>query len=80
MSNDDIIRAWKDDEYRNSLSAEKRAQLPENPADIVELNDYELAEVSGAKTSGVLTAGCCQPTIIGLTQCGLLCPSVIFWC
>ena len=32
MSNVDIIRAWKDAEYRDSLSAEQRALLPQNPA------------------------------------------------
>lgn len=28
----DIIRAWKDESYRNSLSAEQISQLPANPA------------------------------------------------
>jgi mersacidin/lichenicidin family type 2 lantibiotic len=37
MSNEDIIRAWKDEEYRNSLSEEHRAQLPENPAGLIVL-------------------------------------------
>ncbi len=26
-----IVRAWKDADYRESLSAEELAQLPENP-------------------------------------------------
>jgi mersacidin/lichenicidin family type 2 lantibiotic len=30
--NVDVIRAWKDDVYRDSLSAEQRAMLPLNPA------------------------------------------------
>ncbi|GAB4239065.1 MAG: hypothetical protein Kow0049_26190 [Stanieria sp.] len=48
MSNIDIIRAWKDDEYRNSLSEEERSQLPENPAGIIELSDEEMENVAGS--------------------------------
>ncbi len=36
MRNIDIIRAWKDEDYRSSLSEEERNQLPENPAGQVE--------------------------------------------
>ena len=35
----DIIRAWKDEEYRQSLSTEELKQLPENPAGLIELSD-----------------------------------------
>ncbi|MEA5581880.1 mersacidin/lichenicidin family type 2 lantibiotic [Nodularia harveyana UHCC-0300] len=47
MSNIDIIRAWKDEEYRNSLSEEQRSQLPENPAGLIELPDEESDALSG---------------------------------
>jgi mersacidin/lichenicidin family type 2 lantibiotic len=47
MSNIDIIRAWKDDDYLNSLSEEQRSQLPENPAGIVELSDEDMEGVNG---------------------------------
>lgn len=47
--NIDIIRAWKDRGYRESLSAEEQALLPENPAGQVELTDDELKEVSGGQ-------------------------------
>ncbi len=43
----DIIRAWKDEEYRNSLSEEQRSQLPENPAGMIELSDEDLGSVVG---------------------------------
>ncbi len=49
--NVDIIRAWKDDEYRNSLSPEQLALLPTNPAGMVELTDAELEDVDGAVAS-----------------------------
>ena len=50
MSNVDIIRAWKDEEYRNSLSEAERAQLPGNPAGAIELSDLDLTSVAGGTT------------------------------
>jgi mersacidin/lichenicidin family type 2 lantibiotic len=44
----DIIRAWKDEAYRRSLSQEQQAQLPANPAGELELSDAELQSVHGA--------------------------------
>ena len=43
----DIIRAWKDEEYRLSLTEEQRALLPENPAGQLELSDADLESVVG---------------------------------
>jgi len=37
-----IIRAWKDEEYRQSLSRDLREQLPEHPAGLIDLIDAEL--------------------------------------
>jgi mersacidin/lichenicidin family type 2 lantibiotic len=52
MSNIDIIRAWKDEEYRQSLSEEQRSQLPENPAGSLELAEQDMQNlVGGASTS-----------------------------
>jgi mersacidin/lichenicidin family type 2 lantibiotic len=45
----DIVRAWKDEEYRNGLSSEEQAMLPANPAGALELSDAELEGVHGAK-------------------------------
>lgn len=52
--NIDIARAWKDRGYRESLSADEQALLPENPVGQIELTDDELKEVSGgqAQTGG----------------------------
>ncbi|RIK58270.1 MAG: hypothetical protein DCC57_00860 [Chloroflexi bacterium] len=44
---DRVIRAWKDPEYRLSLSAEDQALLPENPAGAIELTDDELEMAAG---------------------------------
>ncbi|MBD2315042.1 mersacidin/lichenicidin family type 2 lantibiotic [Desertifilum sp. FACHB-1129] len=50
MFNLDIIRAWKDENYRDSLTEAQRSQLPENPAGLIELTDEDMSSVSG---------GCC---------------------
>ena len=39
MSKVDVIRAWKDEEYRLSLTEQERAQLPAHPAGLIELED-----------------------------------------
>ncbi len=57
MSNINIIRAWKDAEYRNSLSAAELAALPENPAGLVELPDEEMAAVAGGRSYFTGTCG-----------------------
>lgn len=46
--NSNIVRAWKDEFYRESLSDEERAQLPENPVGELELTDAELGSVFAA--------------------------------
>ena len=45
----DIIRAWKDEEYRNSLSEAERAALPEHPAGLIALTDEALGAVAGGR-------------------------------
>ena len=61
MSNLDLIRAWKDDDYQMSLSDAERAQLPENPIGALELTDEDLKAAAGGyppHTAPVL----CHPT------------------
>jgi mersacidin/lichenicidin family type 2 lantibiotic len=47
MSKNDVIRAWKDSKYRQSLSAAEKAALPARPAGAMELTDEQLGQVSG---------------------------------
>jgi mersacidin/lichenicidin family type 2 lantibiotic len=47
MSHENIIRAWKNEDFRNSLSDEQRAMLPEHPAGLIELKPEELRSVAG---------------------------------
>jgi mersacidin/lichenicidin family type 2 lantibiotic len=42
-----IIRAWKDKEYRMSLSDEELSLLPDNPAGPMELSDDLLESIVG---------------------------------
>lgn len=44
---DKVIRAWKDPEFRRSLSEEEQEALPESPAGAIELTDDELETVAG---------------------------------
>jgi mersacidin/lichenicidin family type 2 lantibiotic len=43
----DIVRAWKDEAYRHSLSEEELSLLPESPIGEVELTDADLEAVQG---------------------------------
>ncbi len=47
MAKIDIIRAWKDAEYRASLTEAERASLPANPAGMIELDDDQMKGVVG---------------------------------
>jgi mersacidin/lichenicidin family type 2 lantibiotic len=47
MSTEHIIRAWRDEEYRESLNAEQRAALPESPVGAIDLTESEMAEAEG---------------------------------
>jgi mersacidin/lichenicidin family type 2 lantibiotic len=46
MSTLDIIRAWKDEEYRLSLD-----EMPAHPAGLIELTDADLELVAGGNHS-----------------------------
>jgi len=43
----EIIRGWKDEEYRQSLSQAQIAQLPQHPAGMIELADAQLDTAAG---------------------------------
>jgi mersacidin/lichenicidin family type 2 lantibiotic len=60
----DVVRAWKDEEYRLGLSDAQKAVLPAAPAGYVELNDNELDEIWSGR------AGTCS------CQCSCHCPSL----
>jgi mersacidin/lichenicidin family type 2 lantibiotic len=46
MSTQNIIRAWKDESYRASLSEAERAALPANPAGVIALPHLKLSQTA----------------------------------
>jgi mersacidin/lichenicidin family type 2 lantibiotic len=67
----DIVRAWKDESYRSSLSSQEQAMLPENPAGALDLSDAELETIQGATNiNGNVSGGCTsdqQWSVVGNT-------------
>lgn len=67
----DVVRFWKDEDYRNSLSEAERQAAPENPAGVCELTDTDLRHILGGDvaihdgpTHCKMSTGCCS----GLTD------------
>jgi mersacidin/lichenicidin family type 2 lantibiotic len=54
----DIIRAWKDPVYRETLGTD----APKHPAGLIELTDEELKEASGILAMVGTTCECCTDT------------------
>lgn len=48
----DIVRAWKDEEYRLSLGDAQLSSLPASPVGEIELSDADLEAVYGGGGSG----------------------------
>jgi mersacidin/lichenicidin family type 2 lantibiotic len=70
----DIIRAWKDEEYRLSLSEAERDQLPAHPAGVIELAEEDLAGVGGGGSgSGGSGSQCRSVKILGSPPLQLRC-------
>ena len=42
----EVIKAWKDEEYRDTLTLEEKAQLPEHPSGLIEFGQPQLADES----------------------------------
>lgn len=71
MKRETIIRAWKDPEFRASLTSEERSGLPECPAGpaFTELDERELQDAIGGAFNYVSEDGClCSNYTGGLTS------------
>lgn len=55
MKKIDVVRAWRDEEYRNSLTPEELASLPENPAGLAVVQDSVLRSVTGGCAGATTT-------------------------
>ncbi|HEX7331903.1 MAG TPA: mersacidin/lichenicidin family type 2 lantibiotic [Pyrinomonadaceae bacterium] len=77
MSKIDIIRAWKDEEYRSTLSEAQRAELPNNPAGLIELSESDLREAAGGTTIIIWITLACTITVCPTFD---YCPSQVTIC
>jgi mersacidin/lichenicidin family type 2 lantibiotic len=62
----DILRAWKDPEYRKTLTPTELASVPENPAGDAELGPEELEGVAGGYHDSI---GTCAKTCVCTIVC-----------
>jgi mersacidin/lichenicidin family type 2 lantibiotic len=70
-----IIRTWKDEEYRLSLSDVERAMLPPHPAGLIDLADAELDSVAGGAIVQGTGTICQKQSCIGCTP---YCPTHVY--
>jgi mersacidin/lichenicidin family type 2 lantibiotic len=78
MSKCNVIRAWKDPAYRNSLSQAERAALPANPAGAIEISDVDLGKVAGGRIN-LSQFGVCRTQNCSLV-CSNNCPTNFISC
>jgi mersacidin/lichenicidin family type 2 lantibiotic len=76
MSKVNIVRAWKDAEYRASLEAAEQAKVPAHPAGLIDLTGTEMSDVvggDGGNGTGTHhgTGGNCTPNYTAV--CSLRC-------
>ncbi|MET8454231.1 mersacidin/lichenicidin family type 2 lantibiotic [Streptomyces sp. NPDC005209] len=67
------VKAWKEPEYRDSLSEAEQASLPPNPAGLVSLTHRQLGEVAGA------TSAVCATISISIGVSAWLCMGTKSW-
>ena len=80
MSKIDVVRAWKDENYRANLSDFERSQLPDNPAGLIELSETDLHKVAGGVLDTIITwswLGCWTITVCPTFD---YCPSQVTVC
>ena len=69
MAKADVVRAWKNPIYRDSLDPEQLSGVPANPAGIIELADSELKQASGVGALANTTAQKCTEFTYYLRRC-----------
>jgi mersacidin/lichenicidin family type 2 lantibiotic len=70
----DVVRAWRDEEYRNSLSAEERASLPENPAGVATVDESTLRTITGGSILSKALGAQCTTFVGSCVKAGQECP------
>lgn len=56
--NIDLVRAWRDEDYYLSLSEEDRANLRENPAGVLGVQDEALKSIAGGCSTSSVDYSC----------------------
>jgi mersacidin/lichenicidin family type 2 lantibiotic len=80
MKKDDLIKALKDERFREGLTPEDQAAMPSNPAGIVELSDEDMELVVGglAAQTGTGSPNCecviTRTAVSGGGSCNCTCP------
>jgi mersacidin/lichenicidin family type 2 lantibiotic len=72
MKKNQILAAWRDEEYYLSLSDEERAQIPEHPAGALDVEDDLLRTITGGCGGGYYTkpgGPGCPPSSAYCTPC-----------
>ena len=73
MSQINVIRAWKDEEYRLSLTEAERARLPEHPAGLLDPTEAELQQATGGAYLGTFA----RPSWVGGCPSATVCPTLV---
>ena len=76
MSHAEIIRAWKDEEYRAKLSAAELADAPQNPAGAVDVSGAAQHDFVG--TGGSWLVICNTGDWMPCTM--MICPTYLWQC
>jgi len=63
-----VIRAWKDPEYRLSLSEADLGLLPNHPAGLIDLTEADMNPIAGGGSEEVTYSGC--TCVLGCTYGG----------
>ena len=58
MKTNEVIRAWKDEDYRETLTPEHRAKLPQHPAGRIEFEQPELEDETQLRGYHKVSRGC----------------------
>jgi mersacidin/lichenicidin family type 2 lantibiotic len=80
MATVDIVRAWKDCAYRDTLSEEERLALPAHPAGARRLEGDEWDAATGGMAGishELLTMGCCRGFTESPGFCSWFCGSAL---
>jgi len=70
MTRETIIRAWKNEQYRHTLSTTEQAELPQHPAGVIELEEASLGNVAGGEDRKTWDFECLVSVLVGTCSPG----------